>query len=273
MLDKNENQFSDDTILQCATDIHSARSEKELIEIWKKTFHAFGFDFLVYNLFSGFGAHEEKPFKKTYVSNIPEDIQDDYFEFASHPFDPMLKYTFSTMDPMWVSDAAELPYFQEKDPARFMKRAFNNVSDGLCVPMIGPSFLKGYMFGGYKKTNEHGRKCVNKRKLTNWHIICLCNLVHSRYCKLRMTNQMRIELTKREMDVLQFVIAGKTNREIGQRLGISVNTVNTYLKNVFLKMNTKDRVTAALKAYSLNLISAPQDIPPNRYSLEAALMD
>jgi len=233
MLDKNENQFSDDTILQCATDIHSARSEKELIEIWKKTFHAFGFDFLVYNLFSGFGAHEEKPFKKTYVSNIPEDIQDDYFEFASHPFDPMLKYTFSTMDPMWVSDAAELPYFQEKDPTRFMKRAFNNVSDGLCVPMIGPSFLKGYMFGGYKKTNEHGR----------------------------------------EMDVLQFVIAGKTNREIGQRLGISVNTVNTYLKNVFLKMNTKDRVTAALKAYSLNLISAPQDIPPNRYSLEAALMD
>ena len=273
MLDNTENQFSDDKILQFATDIHSARSQKELIDIWKTTFHAFGLDYLVFNLFSGFGAHEEKPFKRTYVSNIPDHIQDDYFEFAAHPFDPMLKYSFSTMDPMWISDAAKLPYFLEKDPARFMKRAFNNVNDGLCVPMIGPNFLKGYMFAAYKKTNEQGRKSISQGKLTIWHIICLCNLVHLRYCKMRMTNQIKVELTNREMDVLQLVVAGKTNREIGQILGISINTVSTYLKTIFLKMNTTDRVTTALKAYSLNLISAPKDIPPNSYSLEAALMD
>ena len=266
MLSTIDHRFSDENILQCATDINSATSTKELIDIWKTKFHAFGFDFLVYNLFSGFEAHEQTPYKRTYVSNIPEDIQNDYFKLASDPFDPVLKYTFSTMDPLWLADAAELPYFQEKNPAIFMQRSLENVSDGLCVPMIGSNFLKGYMFAAYKKTNIPAHMPIRKCKLTHWHIVCLCKLVHSRYCKLRLATQIKIELTKREMDVLQLVVRGKTNREIGQTLKISTNTVNTYLKNIFLKMNTTDRVTTALKAYSLNLITAPQDIPPDQYS-------
>ena len=69
MLSTVDHRFSDENILQCATDINSATSTKELIDIWKTKFHAFGFDFLVYNLFSGFEAHEQTPYKRTYVSN------------------------------------------------------------------------------------------------------------------------------------------------------------------------------------------------------------
>jgi len=270
MLDKINHQFSNDTILQCATNFETAQSPKELIELWKKSFHGFGFDHLSYNLFSGFRTHEKHPLYKIHVSNIPKKIEDVYFTSKAKQFDPFLNYTFSTMDPIWLTDAGNLPYFQKKGPAHYLDTALKYVSDGLCVPMIGPSFLKGYIFAAYKKTDAQGRMAVTQNQLTIWHIMGLCKLLHTRYCKLYLSKQIKVELTKREMDVLHLVVAGKTNREIGAALGISINTVNTYLKNLFLKMNTTDRVTTALKAYSLNIITSPQDMLPDNYLRESA---
>ena len=245
--------------------MNAATSIKELIEVWTKNFHRFGFDFVIYNLFSGFGAHEKKPYQRTHTSNVPVEVQEHYREISADPFDPILKYTFSTMDPLWMSDAAILPYFQEPAPALFLQKAHKYVEDGLSVPMIGQNFMKGYVFAAYKKTDTPRDTLFEKGSLTNWQVKGLCHLLHSRYCKLLISKQIKIELTNREMDVLHLVVAGKTNREIGKALGISVNTVNSYLKNLFMKMNTTDRVTTALKAYSMNLIAAPQDIHPSQH--------
>ena len=257
--------LSNEIRLQQIKNINAAASTKELIEVWKSSFHAFGFDFLVYNLFSGFGAHEKPPFKRTYVSNIPAEVEKNYFENQAKPFDPVLKYTFNTMHPLWLSDAASLPFFKEGMAETFIKSSLDIVEDGLCIPIIGPNFIKGYIFAAYKHTKAPRQKLFENGDIINWHLIGLSHLVHTRYCKLRMSTQIKVDLTKREMDVLQCLVAGKTNREIGQNLGISVNTVSSYLKNIFLKLKTTDRVTTALKAYSLNLITAPQDIPPNQY--------
>jgi LuxR family maltose regulon positive regulatory protein len=60
-------------------------------------------------------------------------------------------------------------------------------------------------------------------------------------------NQIKVELTEREMEIVQLVIGGLTNNEIGKSLYISENTVKTILKRVFEKLNISSRVM--LKQY------------------------
>jgi DNA-binding NarL/FixJ family response regulator len=55
-------------------------------------------------------------------------------------------------------------------------------------------------------------------------------------------------LTKRELEVLKLVVAGKTNQGIGLELGISEKTVEKYLEAVFSKLGVSSRVEAAVYA-------------------------
>jgi two-component system, NarL family, response regulator len=52
-------------------------------------------------------------------------------------------------------------------------------------------------------------------------------------------------LSPREMEVIQFLVEGKRNKEIAQSLAISQETVQVHLKNIYAKLHVSDR-TAAL---------------------------
>ncbi|MEO2205879.1 response regulator transcription factor [Paenibacillus pabuli] len=49
-------------------------------------------------------------------------------------------------------------------------------------------------------------------------------------------------LTSRELEILQWVSAGYTNREIADQLGISDQTVKNHLKNILQKLQLENRV-------------------------------
>jgi len=59
------------------------------------------------------------------------------------------------------------------------------------------------------------------------------------------TNEELAALSPQERRVLALVAEGKTNKEIGERLGLSDNTVKNYLGNVFEKLQVKRRSQAA----------------------------
>lgn len=52
-------------------------------------------------------------------------------------------------------------------------------------------------------------------------------------------------LSAQELRVLALVVEGCTNKEVGNRLGLSENTVKNYLGNVFEKLKVKRRAQAA----------------------------
>ena len=62
-------------------------------------------------------------------------------------------------------------------------------------------------------------------------------------------------LTNRELEVLRWVVAGKTNQEIGLALGISEKTVEKHLDAVFKKLGAASRVEAAVFAIKAGLKS------------------
>ena len=62
------------------------------------------------------------------------------------------------------------------------------------------------------------------------------------------------DLTSRELDVLNLVVEGKTNNQIGLNLGISVKTVEKHLHAIFRKLGVVSRVEAAILAVQESLV-------------------
>ncbi len=58
----------------------------------------------------------------------------------------------------------------------------------------------------------------------------------------------REDLSQRELDVLQSLVKGRSNKEIAAALFISEPTVKTHLQNLFGKLGVQDRVGAVLAA-------------------------
>lgn len=62
------------------------------------------------------------------------------------------------------------------------------------------------------------------------------------------------DLTEREVEVLQLVARGESNRGIAGRLFISEKTVKNHLTNIFQKIGVSDRTQAALYAVKNRLV-------------------
>ena len=62
------------------------------------------------------------------------------------------------------------------------------------------------------------------------------------------------ELTSRELAVLELIVAGKSNKEIGSELSISEATVKTHINNLLSKMGVTDRTQATTAAIQRGLV-------------------
>ena len=58
----------------------------------------------------------------------------------------------------------------------------------------------------------------------------------------------REELTRREMEVLELLVKGRSNKEIGDLLGLTEAAVKFRLKGLFVKLGVKDRTEAVVSA-------------------------
>ena len=61
-------------------------------------------------------------------------------------------------------------------------------------------------------------------------------------------------LSEREMDVLEQLSEGKSNREIALSLSLTEGTVKNYISSILDKLGVRDRMQATLKARELGLV-------------------
>jgi DNA-binding NarL/FixJ family response regulator len=62
-------------------------------------------------------------------------------------------------------------------------------------------------------------------------------------------------LSQRELEVLELVAAGTTNREAAARLFITEATVKTHLLNIYAKLGVSDRAAAVAEAFNRGLLA------------------
>ena len=70
----------------------------------------------------------------------------------------------------------------------------------------------------------------------------------------KQTNNTSEQLSKRELEVLEFIVEGYSNPEIGKQLNLSTNTVKTYVRSIMNKLMVSDRVQAAVTALRSGLV-------------------
>lgn len=66
--------------------------------------------------------------------------------------------------------------------------------------------------------------------------------------------QGTLKISERELEVLELLAAGRSNKEIAQRLEVSPNTVKTHIARLFEKLEVRRRTEAILRARELGMI-------------------
>ncbi len=64
-------------------------------------------------------------------------------------------------------------------------------------------------------------------------------------------------LTQREHEILHLIMEGLSNKEIAQRLTVTLSTVKWYINQIYTKLGVRSRVQAMVRARELNLLVKP----------------
>jgi LuxR family maltose regulon positive regulatory protein len=66
--------------------------------------------------------------------------------------------------------------------------------------------------------------------------------------------ELREPLSERELEVLVLLAVGKSNREIASELFVALSTVKTHIKNIYGKLDVRNRTQAVSRARELGLL-------------------
>ncbi|MXO48408.1 hypothetical protein GRI69_09080 [Erythrobacter vulgaris] len=86
------------------------------------------------------------------------------------------------------------------------------------------------------------------------HLHTLLQTAHLQICKVMDNAKPEVILSAREREVLTWMGRGKSATETAEILHISPETVKTYVKRVYEKLEANDRVTATVRALKLGLV-------------------
>jgi DNA-binding CsgD family transcriptional regulator len=75
------------------------------------------------------------------------------------------------------------------------------------------------------------------------------------------------KLSRREHEALAYLVRGLSNREIATSLGISTNTVNKHVQQIFTKFGVRNRVEVVIRAFQLETMPLAGTTPSPRSGL------
>lgn len=115
--------------------------------------------------------------------------------------------------------------------------------------------VKGFQAGGVDFISKPFHVEEMLARLENCHK--LHSQLNQKITQLNQQQQEKIvdyQLSKRETDILRLYISGYTRTEIATKICLSENTVKWYLKQLFCKLDIKNRTQAVGKAKEMGLI-------------------
>lgn len=236
--------LTNDELLQAVDKIDTAKTIQDLLKVPPEDL---GVKSSSYHHFAAVGAFDFNARSKFYAYNLPDEVCQFHKANKAYNADPGIGATFKKGQPIWLSDLPDDSHVVEKDHSKLVKHALTLVGDGLCIPLYGPDNRKGYMFTAF---GLHKSEC---HPIFGYQVQAIAQMLHVHYCLMVKTMHRQINLTGRESEVLELITFGRTNSEIAEELKISANTVAGYVKQVFLKLETNDRVSAAMRAQTIKV--------------------
>lgn len=170
---------------------------------------------------------------------------ENYYRDHGWKYDPLPDIALNRGSAFRWSDASRIAKLTAKQ-----KKFLTTIGDGVGVPCTGPFARAGFV--GVGEPREHiaiDDALVRKVQVA-------AQLCFQRYCELvSARDEEQPDLSQRELDVIRWIGEGKSNAVIAEILGISKNSVDSYVKRIFAKLGVSDRTAAAVKAVALGLIA------------------
>lgn len=97
----------------------------------------------------------------------------------------------------------------------------------------------------YRKNTD--LKFRNMEKELQSYVLQLNRFKNNTLSKSLREKAIKFDLSGREVDVLRLISEGKTNTEISESLNISINTVKSHIKSIYVKLDVSNRVQVLKK--------------------------
>ncbi|MSU89426.1 hypothetical protein GE300_07330 [Rhodobacteraceae bacterium 2CG4] len=210
-------------------------------------FRSQGFTSICYQHLPPLGAPDEDKIRVA-ASGYDEAWSRRYIAEKMYRTDPIPAQAVSAEEPFRWGDIRKLREMT-KPELRILELLESRGGDGLAIPAFGPGGRNGYFGLGLSDPERSiGRAEMSRHQLA-------CQAAHLRYCRLLRQNLPEMPLlSTRERELLGWVARGKSNNVIAEIMQISPHTVDAYLRRVFYKLGTTDRISAVVKAIGSGLI-------------------
>lgn len=213
-----------------------------------------GFDNVLFGVVNSRHTRFESAFLR---SNYAENWRDRYDRNGFAYVDPTVSHCMaSTMPIVWQPGTfAASP----QQAGLYEEASAHGICSGATLPIHGPQGEFGVIsFASDARPDAAAQRAMNEAlpMLSLVRDYAFASSSRFRGDEVRLDEAPR--LTRRELEVLQWVMAGKSSWEIARITNCSEATVNFHLANVRQKFDVNTRQQAVVKAIALGLIT-PED--------------
>lgn len=228
--------------------IEEADTATEAFERYCKIMRQFGYERVVYSLMTD---HPSLglPRQHGLATSYPQHWVDYYNEAGYMDHDPIAKELMKTLRPFFWDDILQSKEISNLSTQVMNEAEESNLHNGLAFAMPG-QFGEVTAFG-LARTNKEKEIIKDYQTLASLHLLSV--YFHETYRQMHRAEN-KIDLTAREIEILQWASEGKTDDLIADILNISMNTVRFHWKNIFKKLDAYGRIFAVTKALRLELI-------------------
>ena len=186
---------------------------------------------------------------KVEAEGFPEVYMHKYINSPMGQNDPFPRHVARSGKPLRLTELARFAAQSDKENEFIEEARAHGLTDGFLIPTFGLRQHLG-LFGLGMVTD-----LSILDKVSIYGLQAVAQAAHTRLDLLSVEKHgLRTPLSEREVSILHWIAAGKTNSEIATILGIANPTVATYIKRIFQKMEVSDRSAAAAKPVRLGII-------------------
>jgi len=182
----------------------------------------------------------DRRFGRVHSANNMADAWCDAYPIKLRYEDPLPDLALRLCRPLRWSEARSIePPSRHEEPFYAFLSGLG-FEDGLALPTYGPGARTGFV-----GLPAMPGAAMDEDTAAIAHAIAQMSFL--RYCELiDVQAPTDIRLSERELDVVYWIAMGKSNSVIAEILGISAETVDSYVRRAFRKLGVSDRTSAVL---------------------------
>jgi DNA-binding CsgD family transcriptional regulator len=183
-----------------------------------------------------------------YSRGYPAEWREIYLQGGARQVDPVPDFVMQLGKPITFRDLYPLLHLtpSARDYLRTVRKM--GVLSGVGFPLWGPQGQNAFVAVGFADPDF----AWSRTTIAACHMVLLAG--HQKIVELLPTSGPTPALSSREVEVLTWIGRGKSNTDVGAILSIAPETVATYTRRIFTKLDCHDRIGAVIKGLRLGLI-------------------